>query len=112
MSQLLLTFDARIWKEHFENWPQRLPICVHAEDLTMAAVLLFANIYNRPVHVCHVSSEEEVLVIKKAKEEGVQVTCEVTPHHLFLSQDDFPILGKGWSEVRPILATKKDQEAL
>lgn len=112
MSQLLPTFDARIWKEHFENWPQRLPICVHAEGLTMAAVLLFANMYNRPVHVCHISSEEEVLVIKKAKEEGVQVTCEVTPHHLFLCQDDVPTLGKGWSEVRPILATKKDQEAL
>lgn len=78
----------------------------------MAAVLLFANMYNRAVHVCHVSREEEILVIKKAKEEGVQVSCEVTPHHLFLCKDDVAAIGQGWSEVRPTLGEKKDQEAL
>lgn len=102
----------RIWKEHFQSWPVNLPICVHAEGLTMAAVLLFANMYNRAVHVCHVSLEDEIMVIKKAKEEGIKVTCEVTPHHLFLCQDDVLAIGAGWSEVRPILGSKKDQEAL
>lgn len=78
----------------------------------MAAVLLFAEMYNRSVHVCHISREEEIMVIKKAKEENVQVTCEVTPHHLFLCQEDVESIGAGWSEVRPVLGTKRDQEAL
>ena len=40
------------------------------------------------------------------------MTCEVCPHHLFLSEDDISSLGAGRSEVRPRLATKADQETL
>jgi len=43
---------------------------------------------------------------------GLPVTCEVTPHHLFLSVDDFETLGLKKSEVRPRLATREDQCAL
>ena len=43
---------------------------------------------------------------------GLPVTCEVTPHHLFLTVDDFETLGPKKSEVRPRLATREDQRAL
>ena len=46
--------------QHFEKWPSSRPLCVHAEGKTMAAVLLLADLYKRPVHVCHVARKEEV----------------------------------------------------
>ena len=58
---------------------------------------LLAALHDRPVHLCHVSRKEEILLIKSAKEKGLKVTCEVGPHHLFLTQDDIPTLGTGRS---------------
>jgi carbamoyl-phosphate synthase/aspartate carbamoyltransferase/dihydroorotase len=78
----------------------------------MAAVTLLAALYDRPLHIAHVSLREEILLIRLAKEKGSKITCEVAPHHLFLTQDDIPSLGAGRSEVRPRLATRLDVEAL
>ncbi len=100
------------WIQHLKNWPVSSPVAVHAEKETMAAVILLAALYKRPLHICHVSKKEEILIIKQAKQNGFNITCEVTPHHLFLSESDIPALGPGFSEVRPILATKSDQDAL
>jgi carbamoyl-phosphate synthase/aspartate carbamoyltransferase/dihydroorotase len=98
--------------EHFARWPAGLPIVAHAESRTLAAVILVAALYDRPVHLAHVSLREEILLIRKAKERGLKVTCEVAPHHLFLTQEDIPALGAGRSEVRPRLATAADRDAL
>lgn len=54
----------------------------------------------------------QILLIKAAKARGLPVTCEVAPHHLFLSQDDLEGLGPGKGEVRPALASRQDVEAL
>lgn len=102
----------RPMQEHVAQWPARRPIAVHAEGRSLAAVLLLAAIYNKPVHVCHVSLKEEIILIRKAKERGIRVTCEVTPHHLLLTREDIPRLGFGRSEVRPRLAGVEDREAL
>lgn len=99
-------------RAHFEAWPRHLPIVAHAEGRTMAAVILMAALYDHPLHLAHVSLREEILLIRAAKEKGLKVTCEVTPHHLFLSQEDIPSIGSGRSEVRPRLASHADQEAL
>ncbi len=104
--------DMTLWAEHFARWPQTGPIVAHAESRTMAAVLLMASLFDRPVHIAHVSLREEILLIRRAKEAGIKVTCEVGPHHLFLSQDDIGGLTFGRSEVRPRLATRADQQAL
>lgn len=103
--------DMTLWQQHFQNWPSELPIVAHSESRSMAAILLLAAIYHRPVHIAHISLKEEVLLIKAAKESGIPVSCEVTPHHLFLSREDFPT-GAGRGEVRPRLASKEDVEAL
>ncbi len=100
------------WQAHFARWPADRPIVAHAEDRTLAAVILMAALYDRPVHLAHVSLRDEILLIRKAKEQGLKVTCEVAPHHLFLTEDDIPRLGAGRGEVRPRLATSADRAFL
>ncbi len=109
--------DMTLWQPHFQNWPKDMPIVAHSESRSMAAAILFAAIYDRPVHIAHISLREEVLLIKAAKERGIKVTCEVCPHHLFLTQDltgleNLTGLTPGRKEVRPRLATQKDVDAL
>ncbi|XP_055327168.1 CAD protein-like isoform X2 [Paramacrobiotus metropolitanus] len=109
----LLLPDMTSWMAHFQKFPKDRLICVHAEGPTLAAVLLYAHLYDRPVHCCHVSRRDEILLIKKAKAQGTKVTCEVAPHHLFLTQEDLqtePMKCRG--AVKPPLATREDQEAL
>nr|CAB3227410.1 CAD protein [Phallusia mammillata] len=104
--------DVTLWMEHFEHWPKNAPLCVHAERRTVAAVLWLAETYSRSVHFCHIARREEILLIRAAKERGLPITCEVAPHHLFLSEDDIDVIGEGFAQVRPMLATKADQAAL
>lgn len=100
------------WLKHFEKWPKNVPLCCHAEGRTTAAVILLASMYRRPVHICHVAREEEILIIKRAKEQGHEVTCEVTPHHLFLTAEDVSAAAPGKGAVKPPLVTARDQKAL
>lgn len=109
--------DMSLWRPHFEKWSSDYPIVAHSERQTMAAAILFAAMYDRSIHIAHVSSREEILTIRAAKEKGFKVTCEVAPHHLFLSAEDFPKLSEegkypGRVEVRPVLATAQDVQAL
>lgn len=46
--------------KHFEKWPKQMPIVAHAEKQTVAAILMVAQLYQRPVHICHVAKKEEV----------------------------------------------------
>jgi len=108
--------DMTLWMPHFQQYPKEYPIVLHSESRTMAAGILFAAIYNRPVHIAHISLKEEILLIKAAKERGIKVTCEVCPHHLFLtshiSDEERGKKKEGRLEVRPRLATQKDVDAL
>jgi carbamoyl-phosphate synthase/aspartate carbamoyltransferase/dihydroorotase len=107
--------DMTLWMEHFRLWPDGTPIVTHSESRSMAAAIWMAQLFDKPIHIAHISLREEVLLIKEAKSHGVKVTCEVCPHHLFLSQDDIPDITQGHpsrGEVRPRLATQKDVEAL
>lgn len=61
-------------------------------------------------HVCHVSCKESVELIRQAKAEGVDVTCETGPHYLLMCQDD--IRDEGRFKMNPPLRDKADQEAL
>ncbi len=63
------------------------------------------------LHIAHVSAKETIDIIKKAKEEGLNITCEVTPHHLILTEkaiDGFNTNAK----VNPPLREEKDRERL
>ncbi|MBI5878910.1 MAG: amidohydrolase family protein [Chloroflexi bacterium] len=98
--------------EHAANWPAASPLLCHAEGRTVGAAILAANLAGRSVHICHVSRKDEIELIRKAKDKGFQVTCEVTPHHMFLTDADIPTIGSGRGEVRPRLATDADRDAL
>jgi dihydroorotase len=63
------------------------------------------------VHIAHVSTEGSVDLIRAAKEEGVHVTAEVTPHHLTLTEADVFKYGT-LAKVNPPLRTKRDTIAL
>ena len=107
--------DMSLWPAHFEKYPKNYPIVTHSESRSMAAAILFAALYDRPVHIAHISLKEEVLVIKAAKERGIKVTCEVCPQHLFLTKADIPAISQGHAgrgEVRPRLASREDVDAL
>lgn len=104
--------DLKVWIKHFDSWPKKSPLCVHAESQTTAAVLLLATLHNRPIHICHVARKEEIQIIRAAKEKGLPVTCEVCPHHLFLTDEDVGRMGERKGRVKPVLGTKEDQQAL
>lgn len=103
--------EMTLWIPHFQNWPSSSPLVVHAESRSLAAAILFSALYDRPLHIAHISLKEEVLLIKAAKARGLKVTCEVTPHHLFLTSET-RLASPGRTEVRPRLASRADVDAL
>lgn len=62
-------------------------------------------------HVCHVSSAATVQVIRAAKAAGVNVTCEVSPHHLLLSDEDITS-DNAMLKMNPPLDSEQDRQAL
>lgn len=96
---------------HFVNWPKRKLILVHAEDENVRKTIKFVKEFQRPVHFCHVSSKREIELIREAKEARLPVTCEVTPHHLFLTLDDEKALGN-FARMKPPLRRNEDVDAL
>ncbi len=107
----LLIDKLGVLEEVFKNWHSSKPILVHAEDIHAAAVLALAHCYNRRLHICHLSTAEEVELVKKAKSKKQKVTAGATPHHLFLTDKDREKMGS-YAEMKPPLRKKKDQEAL
>ena len=63
------------------------------------------------LHICHVSTKEGLELVRKAKGEGRPITCEVTPHHLFLDESAAESLGN-FAKMNPSLKSKEDVEAL
>ncbi len=96
---------------HFRHWPKDRAIAVHAEGLSIAIVIALAQLYDRTAHICHVSRKQEIELIQLAKERGAKITCEVTPHHLFLTEDDAKELGS-LGQMKPSLGGAEDREAL
>ena len=107
----LLVTSLSVLNQIFQFWPKTLPILVHAEDATIAKVLGLVQVWGKPVHFCHVSQHCEIELIKKAKEKGLPITCEVTPHHLFLTEADIKQLGP-YGIMKPSLRSKKDVAVL
>ncbi len=95
----------------FRNWTRAKPIAIHAEGQSVAVGIGLAAAYRRPVHFCHLSRRDEIELVAEAKAAGLPVTCEVTPHHLFLTDDDATRLG-AFGDMRPRLASQSDVDAL
>lgn len=82
-----------------------------AEEAIIARDLLLAQHVGSRVHICHLSTRGSVDIVRWAKERGVDVTAEVTPHHLILTEE----LARTYDpryKVNPPLRTADDVEAV
>ena len=85
-------------------------ICSQSEWEQIARDIELAKETGCPYHVCHISTAESVELIRKAKAEGVDITCETAPHYLILT--DMDLKEEGRFKMNPPLRSKRDQEAL
>ena len=85
-------------------------ICSESEWVQIARDLELVKEIGCAYHVCHISTKESVAIIRKAKSEGVNVTCETGPHYLIL--DDSFLREDGRFKMNPPLRGKEDREAL
>ncbi|MBO4376036.1 MAG: dihydroorotase, partial [Lachnospiraceae bacterium] len=61
-------------------------------------------------HVCHISTKESVDIIRRAKADGVDVTCETAPHYLVMDESDLQEDGR--FKMNPPVRSKEDRKAL
>ncbi|MFL2803949.1 MAG: dihydroorotase [Dehalococcoidia bacterium] len=96
-----------------------------AEESMVSRDILLSKLTGGHIHIAHVSTSGSVNLIRQAKKEGVNITCEVTPHHLTLtdriilnkdvSNQDFVISNDSYdtrAKVNPPLRTSSDVESL
>ncbi len=107
----LLMEDEVALEDVFSKWPKDKIIMVHSEGKTLKKAINLAKKYNTKLHVCHISLKQEIDLIKEAKKEGLNISCEVSCHHLFLTQDDVAKLGS-FGMMRPPLSSREDRQAL
>lgn len=82
-----------------------------AEELMIARDIELARYTNSKIHFTGISTAVSVSLIKKAKKDGVSVTCSVTPYHLYFTDADLAGYDT-YLKVNPPLRTKEDQTAL
>ena len=85
-------------------------ICSESEWQQIERDLKLAKETGCPYHVCHISAKESVALIRQAKKEGTDVTCETAPHYLLLDESD--LREDGRFKMNPPLRGKEDREAL
>ncbi|GAB6990581.1 dihydroorotase [Paenibacillus pini] len=81
-----------------------------SEAIHVGRDILLAEATGVHYHVCHVSTEQSIRLIRQAKSIGIHVTAEVCPHHLLLSEEDIPGLDANW-KMNPPLRSRRDVEA-
>ena len=85
-------------------------ICSESEWAQIARDLQLVKETGVKYHVCHISTKESVDIIRKAKAEGIDVTCETGPHYLVM--DDSMLQEEGRFKMNPPLRSAADREAL
>lgn len=82
-----------------------------SEELIVSRDMILADAVNAKIHLCHISTEGSVELIRQAKERGVQVTAEATPHHFTLCDEDINDYDANY-KMNPPLRARKDLEAI
>jgi len=85
-------------------------ICSESEWGQIARDLELVKQIGVKYHVCHISTKESVDIIRKAKAEGVDVTCETGPHYLVM--DDSMLQEEGRFKMNPPIRSREDRDAL
>jgi dihydroorotase len=86
-----------------------IPAC--SEEISIARDLELARLAGARIHIQHVTTARGLDIIRRAKQDGVRVTCEVSPHHLLLNEDDITDYDTNF-KMNPPLRTVADNEAL
>ncbi|HEU4401872.1 MAG TPA: dihydroorotase [Candidatus Polarisedimenticolia bacterium] len=84
-----------------------------AEEIALGSDLALAALTRGRLHIAHLSTRGGLTKVRRAREDGVAVTCEVTPHHLLLT--DKAVMESGYdanTKVNPPLRTEEDRQAL
>ena len=89
-------------------------VTVHAEEKKVDKAIEIAKQTNTPLYLCHLSLESEINSLKKAKDSGMIIYGEATPHHLFLNTEDVnkDEKNKMLLRMKPELREKSDNKAL
>lgn len=82
-----------------------------AEELMVTRDIKLANYANSQLHITGVAAKESIDQIKKSKKEGVNISCSVTPHHLFFCDEDIKDYDTNL-KVNPPIRTAADRKAL
>ncbi|OGW80279.1 MAG: hypothetical protein A2Z83_02610 [Omnitrophica bacterium GWA2_52_8] len=82
-----------------------------AEDVATARDVEIARLTGCRLHICHVSTRQAVETVRRAKADGIKVTCEVTPHHLALTDESFMDYDTNF-KMNPPLRTEADRQAV
>ncbi len=85
-------------------------ICSESEYAAIKRDIKLAAETGCPYHVCHISTKESVALIRDAKKNGIDITCETAPHYLVL--DDGCLQEHGRFKMNPPLRSAADREAL
>jgi dihydroorotase (multifunctional complex type) len=107
----LLIEDPDELNKVFSAWPKDKPLMVHAEEQTLKTAIDLASSHKNTLHVCHIAKRSELELIQLAREKDMKITCEVSMHHLYLTESDVKKLGQ-FGMMRPPLASKEDQKYL
>jgi dihydroorotase-like cyclic amidohydrolase len=106
-----LVEDEKLLELVFQKWPKEKPIVIHLDENKVDQVISLCKKYNNKIHVTHVNTKILIKKIIEAKRNGKNITCDVTPHHLFFTKDNRTTLGN-FGLVKPPLATKEDVDYL
>jgi dihydroorotase len=101
-----LLFQGRTDPKTHSEWRNE-EVAVRATEKAIA----LSKLYGTRLHLLHIGTKQEIELIAAAKKEGVRVTCETTPHHLFLSTEDYAVLGTK-VQMNPPLRSLENVEAL
>ena len=83
-----------------------------SEAVAVARDAVLAAYEGAHIHICHVSSSSTVDVIRQAKQRGVAITAEVSPHHLLLTDEAVASLDPARHKMNPPLRAEDDRQAL
>ncbi len=106
-----LTITARQMDQQVAMWPGPGVLAAHAEGDMVGKFLRSLRRHGKRGHLCHIDTARAVEEVAWHKRRGTAVTAGVTPHHLFLTEQDVSVLGPR-GVMKPVLGTSADRDAL
>ena len=88
------------------GWPSA------GEEIQIQRDIALSELTGCPIHIQHLTTRRGAELVRWGKDKGIQVTCEVTPHHLVMSEDDITSTYNTNLKMNPLLRTKEDARYL